>query len=209
MADGSAVAAGAVPTYDPPMTLTADFLRHKFSHALDYPGYLATGTDEQRRRWGQVYDVATLTDAQASLVRSFKREMHVLVSSGIWCGDCVQQVPLIARIAEANPAKVLLRIVDRDQHRDLAELVRINGGDRVPVALLLAEDFELCALAGDRTIHRYRALARRQLGASCEIGLAAPDQQELSATLQDWLDEIERVQLMLRLSGRLRMKHND
>jgi hypothetical protein len=31
----------------------------------------------------------------------------------------------------------------------------------------------------------------------------------MAATVQDWLDEIERVQLMLRLSGRLRQKHGD
>jgi hypothetical protein len=32
---------------------------------------------------------------------------------------------------------------------------------------------------------------------------------ELAATLQDWLNEFERVQLLLRLSGRLRQKHDD
>jgi thiol-disulfide isomerase/thioredoxin len=135
--------------------------------------------------------------------------MKVLVVSGIWCGDCVQQCPLQARIAEANPAMIDLRIVDRDQNRDLAEQVRVNGGDRVPVALFLAEDFEFCSGYGDRTIHRYRALARKQLGAACPIGLAPPDQDEVAATLADWLVEFERVQLMLRISPRLRQKHHD
>jgi hypothetical protein len=36
-----------------------------------------------------------------------------------------------------------------------------------------------------------------------------PDAEETAATLQDWLDEFERVQLMLRLSTRLRQKHGD
>jgi len=27
--------------------------------------------------------------------------------------------------------------------------------------------------------------------------------------MQDWLDEVERVHLLLRLSGRLRQKHGD
>ena len=53
------------------------------------------------------------------------------------------------------------------------------------------------------------ALARKQLGAACPISLGAPDQDELLATLQDWLDEFERVQLMLRLSARLRKLHGD
>jgi hypothetical protein len=31
----------------------------------------------------------------------------------------------------------------------------------------------------------------------------------LAAVTQDWLDEFERVQLLLRLSSRLRQKHGD
>ena len=125
--------------------------------------------------------------------------MKILVVSGVWCGDCVQQCPLLARIAEANPARIDLRFVDRDQHRDLTDRVRINGGDRVPAALFLAEDHELCAVYGDRTLQRYRALAVRQLGPSCPTGIVPPDKGEMTATLQDWLDEVERIQLMLRL----------
>ena len=77
------------------------------------------------------------------------------------------------------------------------------------VVLFLAEDGELCEMAGDRTRHRYRAIARRQLGASCPLAIAPPDKDELSATLADWLDEFERVHLMLRVSPRLRQKHGD
>jgi thiol-disulfide isomerase/thioredoxin len=187
----------------------ASYYKEKFDAAFDYDRYLMTGTEEQQRRWKQVYDLAILTDAQAALVKGFVRQMHILIVSGIWCGDCVQQVPLIQRIADANPGKVHLHILDRDQHRDLAEQVRINTGDRVPVALFLAEDFEWCATFGDRTISRYTAIAARQLGAACPIGVIAPDQNEMAATLADWLAEIERVQLMLRLSGRLRQKHGD
>ena len=135
--------------------------------------------------------------------------MKVLVVSGVWCGDCVEQCPLLQRIAEANPARVELRLLDRDEHADLSGRLRINGGARVPVALFLAEDFELCSVFGDRTLNRYRALAARQLGPSCPTGLVVPGAGELSATLADWLAEAERVQLMLRLSARLRQRHGD
>lgn len=189
--------------------MNASFLAEKFAAALPYEPYLQTGTDEQKQRWQQVHAAARLTDAQTRLLAGFGRDMKVLIVSGIWCGDCVQQCPLLQRIAEANPARIDLRLLDRDEHRDLTEKVRINGGDRVPVALFLAEDHELCAVIGDRTLNRYRALAARQLGPSCPTGIVAPQADELTATLQDWLDEFERVQLMLRLSSRLRHKHND
>jgi thiol-disulfide isomerase/thioredoxin len=189
--------------------MNVSFLADKFAAALTYDRYVRTGTDEQQRRWQQVYTAAGLTDAQKQLVAGFVRDMKVLILSGVWCGDCVQQCPLLQRIAEANPARIALRLLDRDEHRDLTEKVRINGGDRVPVALFLAEDHELCAVYGDRTLNRYRALAARQLGPSCPTGIVPPGADELAATLQDWLNEFERVQLMLRLSARLRQKHND
>jgi hypothetical protein len=189
--------------------MNATYFKDKFAIALPYDRYLETGTDEQRRRWKQVYDVAKLSDSQKNLVGGFVRQMNLLIVSGIWCGDCVQQCPLIAKIAEGNPDKISLRIVDRDQHRDLAEAFRLNAGDRVPVTIFLAEDFEFCGAFGDRTINRYRALAQRQLGASCPTGIVGPDKEELNATLADWLAEIERVQLMLRLSSRLRQTHGD
>src|SRR5205085_5905249 len=110
---------------------------------------------------------------------------------------------------EANPARLDLRFLDRDEHKDLSAQVRINGGDRVPVALFLAEDHELCAVFGDRTLSRYRAIAARQLGPACPTGLVLPPEEEVAATLQDWLGEVERVQWMLRLSARLRQKHGD
>jgi thiol-disulfide isomerase/thioredoxin len=189
--------------------MQVSYLAEQFTAAAPYDPYVQTGTEEQQRRWRQVYEAARLTDAQKPLLAGFVRDMKILVVSGIWCGDCVQQCPLLQRIAEGASGKIDLRFVDRDVHRDLTDRVRINGGDRVPVTLFLAEDHELCAVFGDRTLQRYRAIAARQLGPSCPTGIVAPDKDEMAATLQDWLDEIERVQLMLRLSARLRQKHND
>lgn len=189
--------------------MDAIYLSNKFASGRNYVDYVATGTADQQMRWRQMYDAVQLTSSQRELVATWTREMRLLVVSGVWCGDCIQQVPHLAHIAEANPGRVLLRLVDRDEHRDLAERLRINTGDRVPVVLFLAEDHEWCATYGDRTLSRYRALARRQLGSSCPTGLVLPEAEEITSIVQDWLNECERVQLMLRLSGRLRQRHND
>ncbi|HEY1685562.1 MAG TPA: thioredoxin family protein [Tepidisphaeraceae bacterium] len=188
--------------------MDAKFLQSQFEKALSYDAYLKTGTDEQQRRWTQVNDAARLLDSQRTVLAGFMRQMNVLVISGIWCGDCVQQCPLMQRIAEGS-SNITLRLVDRDQHKELSSQLRINGGDRVPVVLFLSEDFELCSTYGERTLSRYRALARKQLGASCPTGIGAPDQDEMAATLGDWLDEFERIQLLLRISPRLRQKYGD
>jgi thiol-disulfide isomerase/thioredoxin len=187
----------------------ASYLSDKFVSGLPYDRYLQTGTEEQQRRWTQVYDAARLTDAQKQLIAGFIREMKILIFSGIWCGDCVQQCPLIYRIAKANPGKIDLRFVERPKESELVPELRINGGSRVPVVVFLSEDNEWCATAGDRTINRYRALARAKLGPLCPTGIVAPEKDELDATLGDWLNEVERAQLMLRLTPRLRQKYQD
>jgi thiol-disulfide isomerase/thioredoxin len=189
--------------------LDRELLVHEFETALAYSRYVAAGKPEQQAAWKKIYDQARLTEAQHELVRGFVREMNVLVVSGVWCGDCVQQCPLLERIAEAHPDKIHLRFVDRDAHAELSAQVHINAGSRVPVVLFLSEDFEFVSLLGDRTLARYRALAARQLGPSCPLPGAPVSDDELAATLGDWLDEFERVQLLLRLSARLRKKHED
>src|ERR1700691_2534331 len=187
----------------------SSYFVQQFAAGVSYERYLQTGTEEQQRRWTQVYDAAHLTDAQKQLVDGFVREMKILIFSGIWCGDCVQQCPLIYRIAEANPKKIDMRFVERPKESELAPELRINGGSRVPVVVFLSEDNEWCATAGDRTINRYRALAQARLGPLCPTGIVAPEKGELDATLGDWLNEVERVQLMLRLTPRLRQKYQD
>ncbi|MHC4911098.1 MAG: thioredoxin family protein [Planctomycetota bacterium] len=187
--------------------MNAAFLAQKHAAGLSYADYLATDA-EKGERWREFHDRTGLTDEQRSLIGSWTRDMKVLVVSGIWCGDCVQQGPLLQHIADANE-HIDLRWVDRDEHADLAKALQINAGLRVPVAIFMAEDHEPVSVMGDRTLTRYRALAAKNLGASCPLPGAPIPEEEWRGTLQDWLDEFERVQLLLRLSGRLRQKHGD
>jgi len=188
--------------------LSAAYLKSKFEAGLDYARYLA-GDPAKAEPWKRIHQQAKLNDAQRALVASFTRRMPIIVSTGIWCGDCAQQCPLLERIAEAKAALITIRYLDRDAHSDLSSRIRICGGLRVPTVIFMAEDFEFVSLLGDRTLSRYRAVAARQLGPSCPLPGAPVAQNELDAALQDWLNEFERVQLLLRLSARLRQKHGD
>lgn len=188
--------------------LNRAFLAAKFEAGLSWDDYLATGKPAQQDAWREIYEQVTLSDSQRKLLADFAREMHIICISGIWCGDCVQQGPLLQRIAEACD-NIQLVWLDRDQHKDLSSLIHINQGARVPTVLFLAEDDEFVGLYGDRTLTRYRAMADAQLGPSCPLPGAPIPTDQLLATLQDWLDEVERVQLLLRLSPRLRQKHGD
>ena len=187
--------------------LDRDLLQATHRSALDWEAYLATDP-ERADRWREYHQRVGLSESQASLLASFERRMPVLCISGTWCGDCVQQGALLQRIAEACEC-IDLRWIDRDEHEDLARSVRINAGNRVPVVIFMAEDHEVVSIEGDRPLSTYRAMAAEALGATCPVtGAPVPDER-WRADLQHWLDEFERVQLLLRLSSRLRALHGD
>ncbi len=181
----------------------------EYGHALPYEEFLQRhGTDAHRGRWQAVYDRVALSAPQRTLLEGFVRQMHLLCVAGAWCGDCVRDGPILQRIAEATP-KVALGFVDRDTYPDLREAVAINNGHRVPMVLFLAEDFAECARYGERTLAAYRKMAVERLGPACPTGIVPPGEDYLATITQEWLEEIERVQLMLRLSPRLRERHGD
>jgi thiol-disulfide isomerase/thioredoxin len=181
----------------------------KFEEGLVYEDFLAQyGSEEQRRRWQAVHGEVRLIDAQKELLHGFEREMKVLVSAGTWCGDCVNQCPIFPRFADESD-NIRIRFFDRDDDSDLAAAISICGAPRVPSVLFLSEDNHVCGRYGDRTLSTYRKMARDQVGSSCPTGLAPPEQSLLQSVTQEWLNEFERIQLMLRTSGRLRQLHGD
>ncbi len=188
--------------------LTPETLQTKFEQASTFADYVATAGD-RRDDWRAFHDSITLDEEQRALLRGFSRRVYALAISGTWCGDCVQQLPFLARFEEVNPDKFQPRFLDRDANLDLAEHLKICGGLRVPVVVFMNEDFDFLSLFGDRSLSRYRSLAARQLGAACPLPGAPVGDDERRATCADWLAELERVHLICRLSPKLRSRHGD
>lgn len=181
----------------------------EFAAAHSYSAFLEKfGTDEHRRRWAGVHAAISLSPDQRTLLGGFKRKLDVLCMAGAWCGDCVNQCPIFEHFERASSV-IAVRFADRDDRPQLAGALRICGGARVPAVVFLSEDGHEVGRYGDRTLSKYRQLAGQLAGASCSTGLAPPPADLLAATVKDWLNEFERVQLMLRLSPRLRERHGD
>lgn len=181
----------------------------KFAAGLPYEEFLQRhGSPQHRDRWAGIHQQVKLSQPQQALLAGFVREMKVLVLAGAWCGDCANQCPIFAHFAAGTP-KIQLRFYDRDEHPDLGEVLTTCGAHRVPAVLFLSEDNHVCGRYGDRTLSKYRAMAAAQFGAACPTGIGGETQSLLEAVVQDWLNEFERIQLMLRLSSRLRSFHGD
>jgi thiol-disulfide isomerase/thioredoxin len=181
----------------------------KYQLGLSYADFISRyANDAQKARWRQVHEEVQLTREQRELLGSFRRRMPVLCLTGAWCGDCSGQCPIFEHFAAAAPV-IEVRYLDRDEHADVQQQLQINGGNRVPVVVFFSEDGFEVARYGERTLSRYRQLIRDQAGESCATGIAVPGDPMLAQVTRDWLNEFERVQWILRLSGRLREKHGD
>ncbi|HRP62290.1 MAG TPA: thioredoxin family protein [Phycisphaerales bacterium] len=193
------------------MLMNASFLKRFFDQGVPYEVFVASGEREGHRpQWDERYSRLELDAPQRALVASFTREMNILCLTGTWCGDCALQGAAMQRIAEANPAKINLRFIPRSEdHAELIVKNQINAGYRVPVTWFMAEDFEPISRLGDRTLSRYRSMARKALPEVETAALPPPPADPIREVLRETLDEFERVHLLLRTSTRLRQKHGD
>lgn len=178
-----------------------------FEHALPYDPFLAKfGTPTDKPRWDRTRAAVALTDDQTRLLGKFRRRTNILVLAGAWCGDCAAQCPVLDRFADVAPA-LNVRYLDRDAFPDAQKELQINGGNRVPVAVFFSEDGHEVARYGERTLTTYRRMVEQATGEVCGSGIVGKD--ELAGVTRDWLDQVERVQWVLRLSPRLRRLHGD
>lgn len=199
--------AAAIPGVGSPPTPAA--WQAAFAAALPYRDFLDRHANpDQRGRWDAFHARVALTPAQKALLTGFVRKMPVLVLAGAWCGDCVNQCPIFDHFAACSPT-LDIRFLDRDAKPDIAAHLKVCGGQRVPTVMFLSEDFTPILSYGDKTLSAYRAAAAMQLGQSCSSGAVPPPADAVAAVVADWLEQFERVQLILRLSGRLRQLHGD
>jgi len=179
------------------------------ANSLSYDEYLlAHGTPNDREKWQRSWEATELTPAQLERIGTFRRRMTLFCMAGAWCGDCVEHVPIL-RSFEQHCSLIQLRLIDRDSNEAVREYLTICGSPRVPQTVVLSEDGLFVDRWGDRPLAKYRDLADRLAGAACSSGLIIPGDPLRVAIIQDWFEELERCQYILRTSPTLRKRHGD
>ncbi|MCP4547438.1 MAG: thiol reductase thioredoxin [bacterium] len=190
--------------------IRSEFWQTHFGMAVPWDDYLADSDPVHAGKWVAMQAALTsLSPESARRLSDHERHLKILFYSGVWCGDCVRQGPLLKQIADAAGSNVDLRFIDRDLSPELRDELRLLGAMRVPVVVFLSEDYHEVGRFGDRLHTVYRTKLEREQGAACSTGLVSPQADELNSERGEWVDIVERMLIMLRLAPPLRARYDD
>lgn len=106
--------------------------------------------------WYALARRAYVSPAMVERVQSIDGRWHLLVLAEDWCGDAVNSLPVLARLAESAD-NVDLRVLPRDTYPELMDAHRSPRGARaIPVVILLDNDYTERAWWGSRPIELQR-----------------------------------------------------
>jgi hypothetical protein len=123
-------------------------LQPLFHSALPFPAFLER-VNANAALWRDTYRLARVPSDAVARFAALPGRWHLLVIVEDWCGDAVNTVPLLARVAELAP-NVDLRVIQRETHPALMDAHRTCGTRSIPVVLILDEAFEERAWWGPR-----------------------------------------------------------
>ena len=99
--------------------------------------------------WRGVYQRGRIPEEMLARLASLPGFYHLLVLSEDWCGDAVNIVPIVARLAEAAP-NMDMRLLARDENLDLMDAHLTGTSRSIPVVILLDDEFRECGWWGPR-----------------------------------------------------------
>jgi thiol-disulfide isomerase/thioredoxin len=167
--------------------------RERFAHGMTYAEHLAAITKNREQFEANERDLV-LDEAQLVPFRALERPLLVLVITEDWCGDCVANVPIVARLARET-GKLDLRLFLRDQNPDLMDRYLSQGTFRsIPVVVFFDDDFREVGrfIERPRSVTELRARRRAEIYAS-DPAFGSPDDPP------DRLPEDVRLRLQQKL----------
>jgi hypothetical protein len=123
-------------------------LRERYLGAPEFEEMLAAA-QENVDLWAAVWRRARVPDELVQRVAAAGGAWHFLVLSEDWCGDAVNTVPVIAKLAELSP-NLDLRVLARDHNLDLMDAHLTGASRSIPAVIMLDEQFEERAWWGPR-----------------------------------------------------------
>lgn len=112
----------------------------RFESGADFEQYL-TMVEKNRELWRGVWDRVVIPPDIAERVRQVGGRWHLVALSEDWCGDAVNLLPLVGRLAQTVPG-LSFRVLSRDQNLDLMDAHLTGTSRSIPVVIVYDEDFQ-------------------------------------------------------------------
>lgn len=102
------------------------------------------------QRSTRIYKQYQVTQEVLTAINNLQAPLHWLVITEPWCGDSAQNLPVIAKVAEASNGKIQLLLVYRDENPELMDQFLTNGGRAIPKLIQLDAELNVLATWGPR-----------------------------------------------------------
>ena len=100
--------------------------------------------------WNELWRRVTVEDVLVAGAAALPEHWRLLVLTEDWCGDAVNALPVIARLAERAPERLELRCLDRDEHLELIDDHLTNGARSIPKVLMIDARWQVRGTWGPR-----------------------------------------------------------
>jgi len=130
-----------------PSRLTPDQISGAVAAAQSYADY-AADMPLNRDALNANYDAVALTSEDLAAIGTIRQPLRLFAIVEEWCPDVIANLPIFARISEANPA-VSLHVLYRPDHRPIADAYPgpVTNRSHIPTYVLFdAQDRELGVL---------------------------------------------------------------
>lgn len=114
-----------------------DLLAERFASGSTFEELLSRATANSEL-WNSIYRRATLDEDAVRRARAIHHRFHFLVLNEDWCGDSVNILPYVARLAEASDC-LEMRILSRDKNPDLMS-AHLTGGKARSIPVVIVYD---------------------------------------------------------------------
>ena len=115
-------------------------MKDRYDAAPTFAGFV-DAAQQNRQLWATMYKLARVSESFVDRVRALPGRWHLLVLNEDWCGDAVNTVPAIAKLASLVPDHVDLRVLGRDANPDLMDAHLTGSSRSIPVVIVLDEDY--------------------------------------------------------------------
>lgn len=123
-------------------------LRERYCSAQTFDAFLES-VETNRDLWQAIARRASVPDDVIARVEATGQRWHLLVLTEDWCGDAVNVLPLIAKLADGT-VNLDLRVLGRDANPDLMDAHLTGQSRSIPVVILLDASFTERAWWGPR-----------------------------------------------------------